>query len=154
MTLKVASREDVVTVPNAAVVDVRQARATALALGVEAPAFGPGGRAAGAPAERGAQERRPGGGERAGAGGGHPGVVFLQGPGGIEARRVSLGLTDWEYTEVVDGLEAGDQVVLVSVAELQRQQQEMTDRVRQRFGGPMGSGSGQGAGRRATGGRN
>jgi HlyD family secretion protein len=132
VTLQVASREDVVAVPNAAVVDVRQARATATALGVEPPAFG--------------------GGPRAGAAGGRPGVVFVQGPGGIEARRVGLGLTDWEYTEVLDGLQAGDRVVLVSVAELQRRQQEMTDRVRQRFGGPMGSGSGQNAGRPGAGG--
>jgi len=152
VTLQVANREGVVAVPNAAIVDVRQARATATALGVEPPAFGGNGRPSGprpeggrpgAPegAPRGTQEgTRPAATGRAAAPG-RPGVVFVQGPDGVEARRVDLGLTDWEYTEVVDGLKPGDEVVLVSVAELQRQQQEMTDRVRRRFGGPMGTGS-------------
>jgi hypothetical protein len=78
-------------------------------------------------------------------------VVFVRGPRGDEARRVVVGLSDWEHTEVVAGLAAGEQVVLVSVAQLQRRQQELSERMRQRFSGPLGQGSsgrgGQGAAR-------
>ena len=55
-----------------------------------------------------------------------------------------LGLSDWENTEVVRGVEAGEQVVLVSVAQLQQSQQEFQDRVRQRSGGIPGAGGGGG----------
>ena len=70
-----------------------------------------------------------------------PGVVFVQTASGIQPRRVTVGLSDWEYTEVVDGLEAGERVVLVSVAQLQQQQQEMAERMRERTGGGMFGGS-------------
>jgi HlyD family secretion protein len=66
---------------------------------------------------------------------------------------VVVGLSDWEYTEVVEGLAAGETVALVSVAQLQRRQQELTDRMRQRFSGPLGTGSGgTGSGSRGSGG--
>jgi len=75
-----------------------------------------------------------------------PGVLFVEAADGtIEPRRVVFGLSDWEYTEVAQGLGAGETVVLVSAAQLQRQQQEMADRVRQRFGGPLGTGSSGGS---------
>jgi HlyD family secretion protein len=199
----VARRRDVVAIPNAAVVSLREARAAANVLGVELPAMRPGGPAGGAAgrersvgghgqtapspgraegATRGSGSGRPegargsgagpgpsrgdpadrggrgewGGGAVAGeasaavAGGGEsrPALVFVPGPAAPEARRVLLGLSDWEHTEVLQGLEAGEQVILVSVAQLQRQQQQLSDRLRQRFGGPLGgSGGGAGAGR-------
>lgn len=68
------------------------------------------------------------------------GLVFVQGPGGPEPRRVMLGVNDWEHSEVVSGLEAGERVVLVTVARLQMDQQQMTDRIRERTSGPMGGG--------------
>jgi HlyD family secretion protein len=69
-----------------------------------------------------------------------PGLVFVQGPGGPEPRRVMLGVNDWEHSEIVSGLEAGERVILVTVARLQMDQQEMTDRIRERTSGPMGGG--------------
>lgn len=66
-----------------------------------------------------------------------PGVVFVRGPNGPEPRRVLLGLNDWDYSEIVRGVEAGEEVILMSVARLQQQQQEMLDRIRQRSGGPI-----------------
>lgn len=74
--------------------------------------------------------------------GGHvprPGVVFVQTATGPQPRRVTLGLSDWEVTEVVSGLDAGEQVVLVSVAQIKRQQQELQDRIRQRTSGGLRS---------------
>ena len=50
-----------------------------------------------------------------------------------------MGLNDWDYTEVVSGLEPGDRVVLISLAQMQKQQQEATERMRQRMAGPMGT---------------
>ncbi len=50
---------------------------------------------------------------------------------------VLLGLHDWDYTEVIRGLEAGEPVILMSVARLQQQQQQMLDRFRQRNSGPI-----------------
>jgi HlyD family secretion protein len=205
LSVEVARRADVVAVPNAAVVSVREARAAAELLGVDLAAARPAGpagaaggpaatpaagagaasadacrellarlRAGGGPAGLDEAERerlracreelgagRGGGGrgargrdgtaDGAAGGGGRPAVVFVRGPRGDEARRVVVGLSDWEHTEVVAGLAAGEQVVLVSVAQLQRRQQELSERMRQRFSGPLGQGSsgrgGQGAAR-------
>lgn len=71
-----------------------------------------------------------------------PGFVFVSTPGGIEARRVMLGVNDWDNTEVVSGLEEGDSVILMSVARLQAQQAEFENRVRERTSGPFPGGSG------------
>ena len=75
--------------------------------------------------------------------GARPGVVFIEGAKGPEPRFVMLGLSDWDYTEVVRGLEPGEQVYLLSVARLQQQQQEQTNRMQQRAGGGMFGGGGQ-----------
>jgi HlyD family secretion protein len=77
-----------------------------------------------------------------------PGVVFVMGANGPEPRSVTLGLNDWDYTEVIRGLEPGEQVVLISVARLQAVQQEFLDRMRERSGGVIpGAGGGSGGGR-------
>lgn len=75
--------------------------------------------------------------------GARPGVVFIDGAKGPEPRFVMLGLSDWDYTEVVRGLEPGEQVYLLSVARLQQQQQEQTNRMQQRAGGGMFGGGQQ-----------
>jgi HlyD family secretion protein len=76
-----------------------------------------------------------------------PGIVFVHGANGIEPRSVMLGVNDWDHTEVLRGLEAGEHVVLISVARLQAQQQEMLNRMRQRNSG-MFPGASAPAGRR------
>ncbi len=215
VSMKIARREDVTAVPNAAVVSPRDARAAAAVLGVDATAMGgrsgggggaPGAAAGGAapgaagaaaagtagasaaggpsaecrdlfaklragggpeslsaaersqlaacrqalPAGGGRSGRRGAGGPAAAAAGGdsgaadgdtRPAVVFVETPSGPEARRVLLGLSDWEYTEVVRGLEPGERVILISVAQLQQQQQQLADRIRQRAGGGLLGGS-------------
>lgn len=186
VTLEIASRPDVVAVPNAAVVSVREARAAAEVLGVDPSALRPerGGRGEGGRGEGGAagggmrQEggargegtpgaERPRGGWRRGGGetgsaesGGtaiawagetRPAVLFVQEAGGPAPRRVLLGLSDWEYTEVVRGVEPGEQVVLVSVAQLQQRQTEFADRMRRRMSGPLGGGDSRSGGSRGGG---
>jgi HlyD family secretion protein len=146
VTLELASRRGAVAVPNAAVVGLRDARRIAAALGVAET-----GAASGAAPQQ-AGPARGGGGEAApvapaATADTRPAVVFVAGPGGAEARHVTLGVSDWEYTEVASGLEPGESVVLVSVAQLQLQQQELTDRVRQRFSGPLGASGGSGGNR-------
>ena len=89
--------------------------------------------------QRGSRERQGGGAQEQPDQ--RPGVVFVQTAGGIEPRRVTVGLSDWEYTEIVEGLKAGERVVLVSVAQLQQQQQQMAERMRERTGGGMFGGS-------------
>jgi HlyD family secretion protein len=95
----------------------------------------------------GAPGRRSSGDAGAGAGSGRrPGIVFVRTPGGPEPRRVALGLSDWEFTEVLEGLEPGEKVLLVSVAQLQKRQQERSQRLRDRLSGPLGGGQGRSGG--------
>ncbi len=209
VTIEIASRDDVVAVPNGAVVSLRDSRAAAAVVGLDEsdlqaamrPASAPAaagaetaqGGAPGAPAAVAAaptsdecsalfQKMRSGGGPdalsadertqlgacrqqfaggrsgtrrggsaRDGSGAGtlgetRPALVFVETPRGAEPQRVVLGLNDWEFTEVKSGLEPGQQVILVSVAALQKEQEALTNRIRQRMGGPI-------AGSRSSGGR-
>ena len=60
------------------------------------------------------------------------GIVFVPGQTGPEPRMVTLGVNDWDYTEVINGMRPGEQVFLMTAARLQQQQKELADRVRQR----------------------
>ena len=89
-------------------------------------------------------------------------VVFVKDAAGtVKPRPVTIGVNDWDYTEVIRGVEEGEQVMLMSVARLQQQQQQMIDRMRSNAGGfpgatgpgGPGGGGGQGGGGRGPGGR-
>jgi HlyD family secretion protein len=142
VSIEIASHENVIAVPNSAAVSLRDARAAADTLGVEAPHLrGANGKSADESAE-------PSSGERPGTPAtstthARPAVVFVESPSGPQARLVRVGLSDWDYTEVVSGLEPGDRVVLISLAQMQKQQQEATERMRQRMSGPMGTATAQ-----------
>jgi HlyD family secretion protein len=194
--ITVNERRGVATVPNEAVMNVRNAVAAASALGLSEDAYraalrsGQGqASAAGAPAgadsgecmqliqrlrsgggrdalseaERarlqecraqfdglrpggvrpgGQQLRRPG--SSAAAAEGRPGVIFVSGPNGPEPRMVTIGLNDLDHTEVLRGVEVGEQVILVSATQLHQQQQQALERMRQRTGGLPGTGSAAG----------
>ena len=77
-------------------------------------------------------------------------VVFLINDGGIpEPRAVQIGLNDYDVTQILSGVEEGAQVALLGAAELQAQQQQFLDRIRQRTGGnPFGGGGFGGGGGR------
>jgi HlyD family secretion protein len=104
-----------------------------------------------------------GGGAGGGLGGGGGGgrgrqaqVVFVMTAGVLKPRLVRLGISDYDYAEVLDGLKDGEEVALVSVAEVQAKRQEDQTRFRQRVGtgvpGVGGGGGGAGGGNRAPGG--
>lgn len=122
-----------------------------------------GGRRGGGGGRQGAAFRGPGGGElgdfgdfgdfagrprrNTGEAEVRPAVVFVATAAGLEARRIMVGLNDFDYSEVINGLEPGERVVLMSVARLQAQQQEFTNRMRERTSGPLGTPASGGAGR-------
>ncbi|WKW11083.1 efflux RND transporter periplasmic adaptor subunit [Pseudogemmatithrix spongiicola] len=88
------------------------------------------------------------GGSRAGS---RSGLVFVQKADSTwEPRMVRLGVADYDYTEVLSGLEEGEQVALLSAVALQAQRQENQDRMRAMTGGasPLGGApAGPGGGR-------
>ena len=75
------------------------------------------------------------GGSGALAPGGHAVVFLKSGPTDqptFTPRVVTVGLSNYDVVEITDGLQAGDQVALVSAALLQQQRSEFQDRVRSR----------------------
>ena len=85
------------------------------------------------------------GGRRAGT---RSGLVFVQKADSTwEPRVVRLGVSDYDYTEVVSGLQPGEKVALLSAALLQAQREQSNDRFRAMTGGgsPLGGGTGGGA---------
>ena len=193
VSVSIARREDVVTVPNGAVVSPREAASVGTALGLDEEQLrdqlssmrraggggrpegaGPGGPSSATSASDGDRPRgqrsgdgarggrgswRGGGGGSRGEGGGdgaagqtQPAIVFVKGPQGPEPKFVLLGLSDWDYTEVLRGLEPGAEVYLISVARLKQQQEQFADRMRQRAGGGMlgGGQQQQGSGGRGS----
>lgn len=80
-------------------------------------------------------------------------LVFIQTQAGLEPRLVRLGLSDFDYAEVLSGVSPGDQVVLLSAAELQAKRIEDQAMIRQRIGSTMPGASSAGSGTRSTRGR-
>ena len=65
-----------------------------------------------------------------------PAVVFVLGDDGLPVPRlVQIGLNDWDRTEVVDGIEMGETLVVVGAAQLRAQQEAWLNQMRARFGG-------------------
>lgn len=63
-----------------------------------------------------------------------PAVVFVVDEAGdIEPRAVVIGLSDWDYVEILAGLKAGEELALIGAAQLQARQQERLERIRQRM---------------------
>jgi len=82
------------------------------------------------------------------------GLVFVQkADSSWEPRVVRLGVANFDYTEVLDGVQEGERVALLSAAAMQAQRQAQNDRARQMMGGnsPLG-GSAPGGGGRPGGG--
>ena len=80
-----------------------------------------------------------------------PGLVFVAKGRTYEPRAVMLGAGNFDYTEIVSGLEEGEEVALLASLSLQAQRQQQTDRFRQNMGGGvpgMTQGGGRGPGGR------
>jgi len=71
---------------------------------------------------------------------------------GMELRLVRVGLSDFDYGEVLSGLKEGDQVAMLSVAQIQAQRAENINQIRERVSGMGGLGGGTGGARGGQGG--
>jgi HlyD family secretion protein len=108
-----------------------------------------------------------GAGRRGGRGGGagrrvdpnatpRSGMVFVQKGDTWEPRVLRLGIANYDFTEVISGLEEGEKVAMLNAAILQLRRQEQTDRMKAGasplggspggMGGPGGAGGGRGPG--------
>jgi HlyD family secretion protein len=65
-----------------------------------------------------------------------PGLVFVKKAETFEPRLVMLGASNFDYTEVISGVNEGDQVAMLAAAALQAQRQQNQDRIRQQTGVP------------------
>ncbi|MEZ4585338.1 MAG: efflux RND transporter periplasmic adaptor subunit [Gemmatimonadales bacterium] len=65
-------------------------------------------------------------------------VAFVVEGGQPRPVAVRAGLTDFDYTAVLAGLEAGDSVLILPTSGLLEEQQEREQWVRERVGGPLG----------------
>jgi HlyD family secretion protein len=111
------------------------------------------------------QEMRGQGGGGAGGAGGdssrqtRPAAVFVLGADGTpQPRLVQMGLGDWDNTQIVSGVEEGEELVIVTAAQLQAQQEAFLEQMRGRMSGqnPFGGGvavPGRGGGGGFRGGR-
>jgi len=84
-------------------------------------------------------------------------AVLVKTDRGLEPRLVRIGISNFDYAQVLSGVNEGEQVALLSLAEVQSQRDQDQSRLRQRLGtGVPGSGgsagSGGGAGARRPGG--
>ncbi|HEU4996259.1 MAG TPA: efflux RND transporter periplasmic adaptor subunit [Gemmatimonadaceae bacterium] len=73
-----------------------------------------------------------------------PALVFVAKDKTYEPRSVLLGAGNFDYTEVVSGLEEGEQVAMLASLALQAQRQQQNDRFRQGMGGVPGLNQGGG----------
>ena len=172
VTIRIASRTQVAAVPLDAVRSVRELPAVAITLGMNADTLraqiarqapmSAAPVAAGAPAPalgrtRGANAAgrgpAPGTGATAGAAS-RAQFVMVQSAGGLEARLVRLGISDFDYSEVLGGVRAGEVVALLSVAEQAAKRKSQQAQVAQRVGTglPGSAGSGAAGGARPAGG--
>jgi HlyD family secretion protein len=88
-----------------------------------------------------------------------PGLVFVKADDGWRPRLVMLGVSNYDYSEVLRGLAEGEDVALLSAAALQARRQEQQNRIRG-MGGvpgmqrqqPAAGGTGSGGAQRPSGG--
>jgi HlyD family secretion protein len=122
---------------------------------------GGGGGAASSTGRRGGFSRQGGGGGGGATGGGGGGggggmIAFVKQNGKFSPRALRVGISDFDYTEILNGLKPGEQVALLGPAVLQAQREQVQARVRAGTGGGLqqtttpaagGGGGGGGGGR-------
>ena len=72
---------------------------------------------------------------------GQPVVAFVKTPTGWSPRMVRLGVSDFDYTEVISGLKEGDEVALLATIALQAARDQSSARARSIVGGGLPGGS-------------
>jgi HlyD family secretion protein len=108
VAIEIAKRGGAVTVPTGAVVALPDAASAATLVRVPQSAINA--------ANASAPKSFPAGAQ--------PAFVFVQGAAGAEPRRVTIGVSDWEHTEIVSGLKPGEKVMLVSVLRVRAEQSQ------------------------------
>jgi HlyD family secretion protein len=79
--------------------------------------------------------------------------VFVKTASGVEPRLVRLGLSDFDWSQVISGVQEGEQVVLLGIAQAQANRTQAQADARQRVGSmPGGLGGGGAGGARGGGG--
>jgi len=109
------------------------------------------GNRAGAGASDGQGPGSGGGGSGRGGGGGSRQLMFVFKDNKYAPRMIRTGISDFDYTEVIDGAVEGERVALLAAAALQAQRQQQADRIRAGTGGglqqtPAGGATGGGGG--------
>jgi HlyD family secretion protein len=66
----------------------------------------------------------------------HPGLVFVAANGTFEPRLTMLGVGNYDVTQVISGLNEGDNVALINAAMLQQARTKMQQRIQSRMGLP------------------
>jgi HlyD family secretion protein len=64
-------------------------------------------------------------------------VVFVKKDDKYTPRLVRVGISDFDYTEILSGVQQGEQVALLGAAVLQAQRDELQSRIRSRAGGGL-----------------
>ena len=71
--------------------------------------------------------------------------VFVFGEDGVPTPRpIMIGLNDWDFTEVVSGLEEGEEIAVIGAAQLRATQDAFLERIRSRSTPFGGGGRGRG----------
>lgn len=80
-------------------------------------------------------------------------IVFVTKDDRYTPRLVRVGISDFDYTEILSGVQQGEQVALLGAAVLQAQRDQLQSRIRSRAGGglqqqqtPSGGGAATGGG--------
>ncbi|HET7631295.1 MAG TPA: efflux RND transporter periplasmic adaptor subunit [Gemmatimonadaceae bacterium] len=74
-------------------------------------------------------------------------LVFVEDSGVYKPRVVTLGQSNFDYSEVLSGLKEGENVVMLNVLSLQAQREQQQDRFRSFSASPLGGSSSRGRGR-------
>ena len=79
-------------------------------------------------------------------------IVMIRTATGFEPRLVRIGISDFDYSEVLNGVQEGDQVALLSVAEQAAKRKQQQKQIAQRVGSGMPGSAGATGGRGTSGG--
>lgn len=157
--IEIHRRAGALTVPNEAVRTLQEARQAAAALGIEVAGLAPAGSEAGARGPNAAPDEarsaagearaapesrgtRQAGSAPGGTGAAHKGgakreaVVFVVDGDRLTARPITIGVRNWDDTEVLQGLAAGEQVAVMLSTQALREQAQFRERMRTVTGVP------------------
>lgn len=132
--IEIASKQNIVQVPNEALVDpaMLQQREGGAAMAVR-------GNNEQQPPQRDSRERQPGEGRSIPEGVDRQNmkIVMVKEGSEVKPRRVTVGISNFDFTEIVDGLDEGEEIVVRTMSRARQAALEWQERMRSRggFGG-------------------